>query len=87
MPNPNISSKQFAPAERLSHGQTLTLEEYKALQTQGHAPDTLNGPDRVSYFWPERASEKRAGKAENRREAKEILGLNHNDSQYGPVED
>jgi hypothetical protein len=83
----NKSQFEVSPASRVRAGQTLTLEEYKALQAAGSEPDTLNGPDRGSYFWPDRANERQAGKAENRREAKEILGLKHNDTQYGPNED
>lgn len=78
----NKSQFEVAPAARIRAGQTLTLEEYKALQSEGHAPDTLRGEEFSWYH-----SEKLAGKAENRREAKAILGLKHNDSQYGPTEE
>jgi hypothetical protein len=78
MPNPNISQKQFAPDDRLAHGQTLTLEEYRALQSAGKAPDTMKGdPD---YAW---VKPRRTAASENRREAKELLGLAPNDPQYG----
>jgi hypothetical protein len=78
MPNPNISPKQFAPTDRLAHGQTLTLEEYKALQSQGNAPDTMRGDIDPTWIKP-----RRTAASENRREAKELLGLAPNDPQYG----
>ena len=78
----NKTQFEVAPAARIRAGQTLTLEEYRALQQEGHEPDTMKG-EPLSWYH----SEKLAGKAENRREAKEILGLNQNDSQYGPSED
>lgn len=75
----NKTQFEVPAASRISAGQTLTLEEYKALQQEGHAPDTMAGG---SPFWT-RHIERDAGRAENRREAKELLGLKHNDPQYG----
>lgn len=82
-----LNQRQFQEApvgSRLAAGQTLTLEEYKALQSEGKAPDTMGGD--VPWYRP-RHEEAAAGRAENRREAKEILGLNRNDPQYGSVAD
>ena len=69
--------------DHFAEGGTMTLEAYKARAAAGHAPDTLNGPDPANSFWKPRNTQVQSAAAENRREAKAILGLRNNDSQYG----
>jgi hypothetical protein len=88
MSSKNLSQRQFAPSERIAHGQTMTLEEYKALQSQGEEPDTMNRGAKlgIGYFGlshRQHVNLDAHGRAENKLEAKEALGLSRNDPQYG----
>jgi len=72
--------QEAPPDKRLAKGQTLTLEEYRALQAQGKEPDTLASHD-LTMGWGSNPQE--PGRRETRREVRGILGLNAHDAQYG----
>ena len=77
----NRTQFQEAPPDaRLAKGQTLTLEEYKALQAQGKEPNTLVDHQHEGGWG---SNPQGPGQRETRREVKDILGLGTNDSQYG----
>jgi hypothetical protein len=90
MSSKNLSQPQFAPSERIAHGQTLTLEEYKALQSQGEEPMTMTGDrsrggigyGKTGLHNPHYDLDS-YGRAANRRQARALLGLQNTEQSYG----
>lgn len=74
--------KSYMPEDRLWHNQTLTLEEYKALQAQGREPHTDAGTlgQTLSSQLSDRPHTN--GKTLSRKDARRLL----NDRAFGNTE-